>query len=113
MKAVTHASQRSKLYASATYAMSSCYLKKGDMDNYEQWLTKAAISDMLTPLMENYALQELAMYLFQTDNDNVERSTTYIYCSMEDAQFFNDRPHIINISQKVPGHPLSLYQKDQ
>ena len=110
MKAVTHASQRSKLYASATYAMSSCYLKKGDMDNYEQWLTKAAISDMLTPLKENYALQELAMYLFQKDNDNVERSTTYIYCSMEDAQFFNDRPHIINISQKFPVI-LSAYTK--
>lgn len=65
---------------------------------------------MLTPLKENYALQELAMYLFQKDNDNVERSTTYIYCSMEDAQFFNDRPHIINISQKFPVI-LSAYTK--
>ena len=101
-KVVSIVPMRSKLYASATYALASCYLKKDDLENYEQWLTRAAISDILTPLKENFALQELSMYLFQKDNSNVDRSTTYIYCSMEDAQFFNDRPHIINISQKFP-----------
>ena len=101
-QAIARLPMRCKLYASAAYAIATCYLKKGNMDDYEQWLTRAAISDMLTPLKENFALQELAMYLFEKDNSNVDRATKYIYCSMEDAQFFNDRPHIINISRKFP-----------
>ena len=70
-KVVSIVPMRSKLYASATYALASCYLKKDDLENYEQWLTRAAISDILTPLKENFALQELSMYLFQKDNSNV------------------------------------------
>ncbi len=101
-QAVNLSPVKSKVYASATYALAGCYLKKNDTENYEKWVIMSAISDMLTPLKENFALQELAMYLFEKDNSYVERATNYIYCSMEDAQFYNDRPHIIKISQKFP-----------
>lgn len=93
---------RSKLYASSAYAIAENYKNLHNINMYEQWITKAAISDMLAPLKENFALQELAMHLFEKDNNNVERATKYIYCSMDDAQFFNSQVNIINISKKFP-----------
>lgn len=99
---VSKAPRLSKLYASAAFAMSQCYKKNEDLDNYEHWLVEAATVDMLTPLKENFALQELAVFLFHKDKGNIERATNYIYCSMEDAQFVNDRLRIITISQNFP-----------
>ena len=92
----------SKLYASAAFSLARCYLDQGDMDMYDSWLTESAISDIITPLKENMSLQELAMRLFENDPNQVERATNYIYCSMEDAQFFNNRLRIIEISHKFP-----------
>jgi len=97
-KVVDMAPINSKLYASAAFALARCYMDKGDMDMYELWLTNSAISDIVTPLKENLSLQELAMYLFEKDNSNVDRATNYIYCSMEDAQFFNNRLRLIELS---------------
>ena len=77
---------------------------------YEYWLTNSAISDIVTPLKENLSLQELAMYLFEKDNDNVDRATNYIYCSMEDAQFFNNRLRLIELSGRF-STILSAYTK--
>lgn len=101
-KVVDMAPVNSKLYASAAFSLARCYMDKGDMNMYISWLTSSAISDMSTPLKENLSLQELAMYLFENDPNQVERATRYIYCSMEDAQFFNNRLRIIDISRKFP-----------
>ena len=108
MNVVNMDPQNSKLYASAAYALARYYKDTNDKKNYEEWLVKAAISDMITPLKENLALQELAIYLFEQNAGNVERATRYIYCSMEDAQFFNNRLRIIEISEKFP-NILSAY----
>ncbi len=97
-KVVDMSPVNSKLYASAAFSLARCYMDKGDMDMYELWLTNSAISDIVTPLKENLSLQELAMYLFEKDNSNVDRATNYIYCSMEDAQFFNNRLRLIELS---------------
>lgn len=101
-KVVDLAPVNSKLYASAAFSLACCYLDQGNMDMYDSWLTKSAISDIITPLKENMSLQELAMHLFENDPNQVERATSYIYCSMEDAQFFNNRLRIIEISHKFP-----------
>ena len=101
-KVVDLAPVNSKLYASAAFSLARCYMDKGDMEMYVSWLTKSAFSDIVTPLKENLSLQELAMYLFEHDPNQVERATRYIYCSMEDAQFFNNRLRIIDISRKFP-----------
>ena len=93
---------KTKLYASASFMLSRKYLDMGESDMYEYWLTNAAISDLSTPLKENLALQELAMYLFEKDHHNVERATQYIYCSMEDALFFNNRLRLIDLSHRFP-----------
>ncbi len=109
-KVVDMAPVKSKLYASAAFSLARCYMDKGDMDMYELWLTNSAISDIVTPLKENLSLQELAMYLFEKDNSNVDRATNYIYCSMEDAQFFNNRLRLIELSGRF-STILSAYTK--
>ena len=109
-KVVDMAPVNSKLYASAAFSLARCYMDKGDMPMYELWLTNSAISDIVTPLKENLSLQELAMYLFEKDNDNVDRATNYIYCSMEDAQFFNNRLRLIELSGRF-STILSAYTK--
>lgn len=101
-KVVDMAPVNSKLYASAAFSLARCYMDEGNQEMYESWLTKSAISDMITPLKENLSLQELAMHLFENDPNQVERATRYIYSSMEDAQFFNNRLRIIDISHKFP-----------
>ena len=109
-KVVDMAPVNSKLYASAAFSLARCYMDKGDMPMYELWLTNSAISDIVTPLKENLSLQELAMSLFEKDNDNVDRATSYIYCSMEDAQFFNNRLRLIELSGRF-STILSAYTK--
>ena len=101
-KVVDMAPVNSKLYASAAFSLARCYMDEGNQEMYELWLTKSAISDMITPLKENLSLQELAIHLFENDPNQVERATRYIYSSMEDAQFFNNRLRIIDISHKFP-----------
>ena len=78
---------RSKLYASTAYDLAWYYKSQANKGKYVEWCCRAAISDMLTPLKENLAIQELAMYVFEK-GDNIDRATRYIYVAMEDAQFF-------------------------
>ena len=83
-KVVDMAPVKSKLYASAAFSLARCYM--------------------------DISLQELAMYLFEKDNSNVDRATNYIYCSMEDAQFFNNRLRLIELSGRF-STILSAYTK--
>ncbi len=110
LRAISMVTVNTRIYASATYALARNCLMEGRMGEYEDWLIRAAISDQVTPLKENLALQELAMYLFKKDEDNAEKSTRYIYCSMEDAQFYNNRLRILEISRRLPAI-VSVYQK--
>lgn len=99
-----------RFYASAAYGLARNYRLMGRMKDYEDWLIRSAISDQVNPLKENLALQELAMYLFKQDESNAEKSTHYIYCSMEDAQFYHNRLRMLEISQRLPAI-VSVYQQ--
>ena len=72
------------------------------MDIYEKYLVQAAISDQVCPLKENLALQELSTYLYNKDASYAKRASKYIYCSMEDAQFYNNRLRMVEISRILP-----------
>ena len=50
---------------------------------------------MVCPLKENLALQELSTYLYKKDTKYADRAARYIYCSMEDAKFYNNRLRIM------------------
>ena len=47
------APQTSRTYASATYGLARCYKEMGQMQRYEYWSIRSAISDQLCPLKEN------------------------------------------------------------
>lgn len=91
-----------RLYASAAYALARAYKLQGRMDRYETYLIRAGISDQVCPLKENLALQELSLYLYEKDESNSGRAVRYIYCSMEDAQFYNNRLRMLEISHILP-----------
>ena len=102
----------SKLYASTAYDIAWYYQFNSNTEKYVEWISKAAISDILTPLKENLAMQELAMFLFENGGD-LDRATRYIYISMEDAQFFDNRLRIFEISKKFPSIMTAYTDKIQ
>lgn len=109
-KALELTTLNTRTYASAAYALARNYKKEGNMKKYEDWLIRAAMSDQVCPLKENLALQELAMYLFRQDENNAQKASKYIYCSMEDAQFYNNRLRMLEISKRLPVI-VSVYEK--
>lgn len=99
-----------RFYAMVTYGLALVYARTGDKEQYEHYLIRAAISDMVCPLKENLALQELAMYIFENRSGEVARANRYLSYSMEDAQFYNNRLRMLEIAKKFPSIVIS-YQK--
>ncbi len=91
-----------RLYASSAYALARGYKLLGQMEQYEHYIVQAGISDQVCPLKENLALQEFSLYLYEKDESQSGRAVKYIYCSMEDAQFYNNRLRMLEISRILP-----------
>lgn len=92
----------SRVHASAAYCVARYHREMGDMLLYEKYIVEAAISDMVCPLKENLALQEFSTYLYKKDPKYADRAARYIYCSMEDARFYNNRLRMLEISNILP-----------
>ena len=101
-KALAASPVDSRVHASAAYCIARYYQDNEQMDIYEKYLVEAAISDQVCPLKENLALQELSTYLYNKDAKYAKRVSKYIYCSMEDAQFYNNRLRMVEISRILP-----------
>ena len=102
-------SESSRIYAMSSYALAGNYMVNGEEDKYEEYLIRAATSDIRSCTMENLALQTLAVYLYQRGEDNIERAEKYINHSMEDAKFYNNRLRILEISRNLP-QIMNAYQ---
>lgn len=100
--AINNSLVNSRVHASAAYCIARYYREIGNMQLYEKYIVEAAISDMVCPLKENLALQELSTYLYKKDPKYANRAARYIYCSMEDAQFYNNRLRMLEISNIQP-----------
>ena len=100
--AINNSQVNSRVHASAAYCIARYYREMGNMQLYEKYIIEAAISDMVCPLKENLALQELSTYLYKKDTKYADRAARYIYCSMEDAQFYNNRLRMLEISSILP-----------
>ena len=100
--AINNSPANSRVHASAAYGIARYYREIGNMQLYEKYIVEAAISDMVCPLKENLALQELSTYLYKKDPKYANRAARYIYCSMEDAQFYNNRLRMLEISSILP-----------
>lgn len=102
MKALNNSNINVRVHASSAYGIARYYREMGNMQLYEKYIIEAAISDMVCPLKENLALQELSTYLYKKDSKYADRAARYIYCSMEDAQFYNNRLRMLEISSILP-----------
>ncbi|WP_297262090.1 DUF6377 domain-containing protein [uncultured Prevotella sp.] len=102
MKALNNSNINVRVHASSAYGIARYYREMGNMQLYEKYIIEAAISDMVCPLKENLALQELSTYLYKKDSKYADRAARYIYCSMEDAQFNNNRLRMLEISSILP-----------
>ena len=100
--AINNSPVNSRVHASAAYCIARYYREIGNMQLYEKYIVEAAISDMVCPLKENLALQELSTYLYKKDPKYANRAARYIYCSMKDAQFYNNRLRMLEISNIQP-----------
>lgn len=101
-KAFSASQLNSRVHASAAYCLARYYRDIDQMDLYEKYIVEAAISDQVCPLKENAALQEFSTYLYHKDTSYAKRAARYIYCSMEDARFYNNRLRMVEISHILP-----------
>jgi hypothetical protein len=102
--------ENTRLYAQAAYAIATIYESQKDWEHYEEYLLKAAISDQVTPLKENLALQQLALFI-NKKYDDIDRANRYLLYSLEDAYFYNNRLRLIEIAKKFPDIIVSYQQK--
>ena len=100
--ALNNSPVNSRVHASAAYCIARYYREMGNMQLYEKYIVEATISDMVCPLKENLALQELSTYLYKKDSKYASYAARYIYISMEDAQFYNNRLRMLEISNILP-----------
>lgn len=92
----------SRIYAQTTFYIAEIYKLEENRKMYQFYLTLAAISDQVNPLKENQAMQDLALFLYSTNLDEIGRAYKYIQCAMEDAQFYNNRLRMVQIARKLP-----------
>lgn len=103
----------SRLYACVTCGIAFTYMRRGEMQDYERYLILSAISDMVCPLKENLAMQELAMFIFKNKNEELERANRYLNYSMEDAVFYNNRLRMLEIARKFPAIVKSYQEQSE
>lgn len=89
-----------RLYAQSAYALALAMKGRNDTDGYRHWLIRAAISDQVTPLKENLALQQLSLDL--KDLGELQDANEYLNFALEDAIFYNNRLRMVEIAEKIP-----------
>ena len=102
IKSIKQLPQNSRFYAMSCFALSGSYGNEGNADKQEEFLLLSSISDIENCTMENFALQNLAMYIFEHNKDELDLAQQYIQTALEDAHFYNNRLRIIEISSKLP-----------
>ena len=102
IKAITQLPQNSRFYAMSCFALSGSYGNEGNTEKQEEFLLLSSIADIENCTMENFALQNLAMYIFEHNKDELDLAQQYIQTALEDAHFYNNRLRIIEISSKLP-----------
>lgn len=102
IKAIKQLPQNSRFYAMSCFALSGSYGNEGNTEKQEEFLLLSSIADIENCTMENFALQNLAMYIFEHNKDDLDLAQQYIQTALEDAHFYNNRLRIIEISSKLP-----------
>lgn len=69
-------------------------------DDFGEWYTRSAISDVMTATKDNASIASLARLLFE--EQDIERAFRYILISMDDAIFYNAKLRPWQIAQIMP-----------
>lgn len=110
-KALQGLAVNTRLYACVTCGLAFAFKRQGNFREYEKYLILSSISDNICPLKENLAMQELAMFLYETSEKELEKANRYLNYSMEDAMFYNNRLRMLEIARKFPSIVSSYQQK--
>ena len=102
VKAIKQLPQNSRFYAMSCFALSGSYGNEENTEKQEEFLLLSSIADIENCTLENFALQNLAMYIFEHNKDELDLAQQYIQTALEDAHFYNNRLRIIEISSKLP-----------
>ena len=102
VKAIKQLPQDSRFYAMSCFALSGSYGNERNTEKQEEFLLLSSVADIENCTMENFALQNLAMYIFEHNKDELDLAQQYIQTALEDAHFYNNRLRIIEISSKLP-----------
>ena len=102
IKAIKQLPPTSRFHAMSCFALSGSYANEGNTNKQEEFLLLSSIADVENCTMENFALQNLAMYIFEHNKDDLDYAQRYIQTALEDAHFYNNRLRIIEISSKLP-----------
>lgn len=102
MKSVKLTPLNDRIHAQAAYGVARFYKDMELYDLYEENLVEAVMSDIVCQLKETLALQKFATYIYKKDEKNSKRAAKYLSLSMEDAQFFNNRLRMLEISNILP-----------
>lgn len=100
-----------RLYACVTCGLAFAHKRQGNFREYEKYLILSSISDNTCPLKENLSMQELAIFLYETSDQELEKANRYLNYSMEDAMFYNNRLRMLEIARKFPSIVSSYQQK--
>ncbi len=109
MKALINIDESSREFSMASFALAGNYRWAGEQDKYLEHVIKAALCDLKNCTMENMALQNLSLFLFEERDNQIERAERYINVSMADAKFYNNRLRILEISRIMP-QIMNTYQ---
>lgn len=90
----THLGERN--YSIACYERAIAYEAMGNFAMEKKFLILSSISDIKGSIKDNASLTKLAMVLFK--EGEIERAYKYINNSFNDADFFNSKMRLINIS---------------
>lgn len=110
-KALQGLAVNTRLYACVTCGLAFAHKRQGNFREYEKYLILSSISDNTCPLKENLSMQELAIFLYETSDQELEKANRYLNYSMEDAMFYNNRLRMLEIARKFPSIVSSYQQK--
>ena len=87
--------------AKNAYALARLYEQKGDMKNYEHYMALSAIIDVKISNAEIASLEDLASYIFEDGEGDVDRAYKYINYSLQKALNYPNRSRAFGISQTL------------
>lgn len=104
-KAVASTKEGTRIHAMSCYVLAQNYKQSYGMKGeqlYEEYMIKAAVSDAKSLIMDNLALQKLAILFYKRGQGDIRRAQRYILEALSDAKLYNSRLRILEVSHNLP-----------